>query len=135
MDHDLAISVGTTELVEEAEQVHDELHNVGLGGITVQMDVLDAPKTAGQAVSRSTVNNRGWLLKNKQANVELESKHSESSKKIIHIWFTLSLFLLSSYVFKTFSSIKVMYDCFILKAPLILQEKTLSICWYIDLSN
>lgn len=81
MDHDLAISVGTTELVEEAEQVHDELHNVGLGGITVQMDVLDAPKTAGQAVSRSTVNNRGWLLKIKQANVELESKHSESSKK------------------------------------------------------
>lgn len=59
VDHDLAISVGTTELVEEAEQVHDELHNVGLGGITVQMDVLDTPKTAGQAVSRSTVNNRG----------------------------------------------------------------------------
>lgn len=81
MDHDLAISVGTTELVEEAKQVHDELHNVGLGGITVQMDVLDAPKTAGQAVSRSTVNNREWLLKIKQANVELESKHSESSKK------------------------------------------------------
>lgn len=56
VDHDLAISVGTTELVEEAEQVHDELHNVGLGGITVQMDVLDAPKTAGQAVSRSIDN-------------------------------------------------------------------------------
>lgn len=85
MDHDLAISVGATELVEEAEQVHDELHNVGLGGITVQMDVLDTPKTAGQAVPRSTVNNRGWLLKIKQANVELEKQAFWIIQKIIEI--------------------------------------------------
>lgn len=64
VDHNLAISVGTTELVEEAQQVHDELHNIGLGGITVQMDVLDTSKTARQAVSRATVNKREMIIIN-----------------------------------------------------------------------
>lgn len=56
-------------------------------------------------------------------------------KKLSIYGLPFPFFLLSSYVFKTFRSIQVMYDCFMLKAPLILQEKNPSICIYINLSN
>lgn len=95
MDHNLAISVGTTELVEEAQQVHDELHNIGFGGITVQMDVLDTSKTARQAVSRATVNKREMIIINPTGKhcfvSELDSKQSsdfeKSSKFVLPFYF------------------------------------------------
>lgn len=120
VDHNLAISVGTTELVEEAQQVHDELHNIGLGGITVQMDVLDTSKTARQAVSRATVNKREMIIINPTGKhcfvSELDSKQSsdfeKSSKFVLPFYFFLLHLSLNTFSFK----IKEKQDYFMLNA-------------------